>query len=267
MVQKGYILLSGILLLGLFMFMSTIITLENYQQQPSSSQQQHSFYQTTSNHFIFPFSSTSSSNTTSTSNITISSSYDPFLLLKSFLFNSSTATLTSHSSSTTTISDPIYPSYLSYVQNKTLNLWNNVNNQINKLYHYTTWNITESSNSSLYELQLVNIFASQGLGNLRGISNSNPTISDLNHEQNQQQLLSSSSEDQSTGIKLYITQAPLHPAVPVDLEEEESESMLKESSCHNNTFQPTCAMYPYVQFWKQKLNYHDCHRVRLSLFV
>lgn len=60
---------------------------------------------------------------------------------------------------------------------------------------------------------------------------------------------------------IHVTQAPLHPAVPDPSEEIHELQIEQNLKCTNYTFPQKCNIYPYVQFWKQKLNAQDCHRV------
>jgi hypothetical protein len=175
MAQRGFVLLSGILILGIFMFVSTIYTLENYHTTSQTQQTTHHSLQHPSAYsFLNPFSSSSNS----TSSTPLKYFPIPFFQNESLwdlnhrfdhLFNqSSFPSIENYFSSKTDSSEPsnitssssfYHRPYLSFVQNQTKNLWNNVKNF--KFYQYTNWNVTESSNSSSFESQLVNLFVSK----------------------------------------------------------------------------------------------------------
>jgi hypothetical protein len=184
MVQKGYVL-SGILLLGLFMFISTLWTLENYnlQEQQRQSSNIKTYF---TNSFYSPFLSNSSSPSSASPQANYFSlpSFENETLwnfeLNSFehlfenaslpfgnLWGDSSSSATNSSASSETGEDSSYPQlpYLSYVQNKTRSFWKRVGDQMNelKIFHYTKWNTTVSANSSSFESQLVDLFVSKHL--------------------------------------------------------------------------------------------------------
>jgi hypothetical protein len=176
MVQKGYVLI-GILLLGLFMFISTLWTLENYNLQ--EQQRQGSKFQT---YFTNSFHSSfnSSSPTSAQSKYFSFPSFENETLWNfetnpfDHLFENASETfanlhlwgdeenpLALNSSSPSSLQLP----YLSYVQNRTSRFWKSVGNQINQinLFHFSKLNTTAPVNSSAFESQLVDLFVSKYL--------------------------------------------------------------------------------------------------------
>jgi hypothetical protein len=175
MAQRGFVLLSGILILGIFMFVSTIYTLENYHST-SQTQQSHSLQHPAAYSFLNPFSSNSSSSSSTSLHFPIpffqNDSVWDFNHRFDHLFNQSSfpsienyfsSNTDSSPSNLTSSSSSFHRPYLTFVQNQTLNLWKNVNDQFKnlKFYQYTNWNVTEASNSSSFESQLVNLFVSK----------------------------------------------------------------------------------------------------------
>ena len=171
MVKKSYVLI-GIIILGLFMFLSTLLTLENYSKNEKETNKITNtklinyFIKSTNNSNILSYNTlkylpinilNDNNNQTMQWNFDTNSFNNIFYNSSSFnnIFNPLSYQLNSNFDNDNNYNNNItsfmnLPSLL-FVQNQTYNIFKLVGNEVkNRIYYYTNWNITENSkNKSL----------------------------------------------------------------------------------------------------------------------